>query len=407
MIGMDPKKPIVTPIFIPYSTQEKCVNVIVGIVHTPSKYGNLHLNGGLKYRMKYTILKIINIKFLFIFLICYCFFSTIIYAKDVTTNMSNGKFYNPPGSPKRDGKGKFSYWTFLKEKKKIKINIPSDHVIDESTNLKNLDENKNNDYVMWIGHATFLIKLGDNIIITDPVFSKNAGPLFLGSYRYVDPAISLDNIPKVNLLLQTHNHYDHLDIRTLKKFPYKDTNVILPLKMKKYFSSNGFKNVKELNWYQQINLSNDLKVTLVPSIHWSKRTPFDTNETLWGSFIIEYKNKKILFACDTGSGNIYKDIGQKFGPIDMIFINIGAYDFRPMFEKSIYHTTPEEAVEIGKMVKAKKIIGMHWGTFILSLEDPFEPPKRFKNSARKFGYNQNDLILFKIGEIKTINQILE
>ena len=357
--------------------------------------------------MKYIILKIISIKFLFNLLICYGFFSTINYAKEFSPNMINDKFQNPPGSPKRDGKGKFSYWTFIKEKKKIKIEIPSDHVIDKETVQYTLDQNKNNDFIMWIGHATFLIKLGNNMIITDPVFSKNAGPFFFGPKRYVEPAISLNKIPKINLILQTHNHYDHLDIKALKKFPYKSTSVITPLKMKQYFSSTGFKNIKELDWYQNIKIDSDLKVTLIPAVHWSKRTPFDTNKTLWGSFVIEYKNKKILFTCDTGSGKIYNDIGKKFGPIDILFINIGAYDFRPMFEKSIYHTTPEEAVEIGKMVNAKKIIGMHWGTFILSLEDPFEPPKRFKNSANYFGYNKNDLILFKIGEIKTINQILE
>jgi len=91
----------------------------------------------------------------------------------------------------------------------------------------------------------------------------------------------------------------------------------------------------------------------------------------------------------------------------MLFINIGAYDFRPMFDRSIFHTTPEEALEVGSMVKAKKVIGMHWGTFILSLEDPFEPPIRFKNSAEKYGYKKEDAVLFKIGELKIISEIIK
>jgi N-acyl-phosphatidylethanolamine-hydrolysing phospholipase D len=320
---------------------------------------------------------------------------------------SDGTFSNVEGSPQRSGKSRWSYWTFYQEKKKLKINIPNDHVIDEKLVLKSLEENKNNDYVAWIGHATFLIKLGNNIIITDPIFSKNAGPLFLGSYRYVKPAIPLNKIPKTDALLLTHSHYDHLDTRTLSNFPHKKTKAVVPLKLDKFFSSRGFNNIKELDWYQSTTINDEIKITLVPAVHWSKRTPFNTNETLWGSFLIEHKGKKILFACDTGIGNVYKEIGEKFGPIDILFINIGAYDFRPMFDRSIFHTTPEEALEVGSMVKAKKVIGMHWGTFILSLEDPFEPPIRFKNSAEKYGYQKEDAVLFKIGELKTISEIIK
>ena len=383
------------------------MSVIVGTVHTKIKYGTRHLNGGLKYLIKYIIFK--NMKFynFFIFLICYGLFTTPNYAKDISPNMINGKFQNPPGSPKRSDSSKWSYWTYFKETKKLKINIPKDHIIDENLVLQNLKKNENDDYVAWIGHATFLIKLGKNIIITDPIFSKNAGPLFLGSYRFAKPAIPLNGLPKTNILLLTHSHYDHLDTRTLSKFPYKDTNVVVPLKLDKFFKSRGFKNIKELDWYQSISINDEVNITLLPAVHWSKRTPFNTNKTLWGSFLIEYKGKKILFACDTGIGNIYNEIGNKYGPIDILFINIGAYNFKPMFDRSVYHTTPEEAVEIGKMVKAKKIIGMHWGTFVLSFEDPFEPPIRFKNSAKNFGYKKEDTVLFKIGEVKTFDNILK
>ena len=127
------------------------------------------------------------------------------------------------------------------------------------------------DYVAWIGHATFLIKLGDTTIITDPVFSKNMGPLIFGPKRYVNPAIDLKEIPEVNLFLLTHNHYDHLDYRTIKKFPYKEANVLVPLKLGRYFTKNKFKKVKEMDWYDQ-TIINDLKITFVPAVHWSKRT---------------------------------------------------------------------------------------------------------------------------------------
>jgi len=320
-------------------------------------------------------------------------------------HLPDDTFRNPEGSPKRDGNIKWSYKTFNKEKKKLKIEFPSDHIVEREKVLENLEKYKNDNYVAWIGHATFLIKLGNTTIITDPVFSKNIGPLIFGPKRYVDPAINLSEIPEVNLFLLTHNHYDHLDYRTIKKFPYKKANVITPLKLGKYFTRNKFNKVKEMDWYDQTQV-NDLKITLMPAVHWSKRTLTDDNKTLWGSFLIEYKDKKIFFACDTGYGDVYKDLGKKYGPIDLTFINIGAYDFRPMFEKSVYHTNPEEALNIAQDLKSKKVIGMHWGTVVLSLEPIMEPPIRFKANAEKYGYKKEDAILFKIGEVQKLEDLL-
>ncbi len=320
-------------------------------------------------------------------------------------HLPDGTFRNPEGSPKRDENIKWSFKTFNKEKKKLKIEFPSNHVVEREKVLENLEKYKNDNYVAWIGHATFLIKLGDTTIITDPLFSKNSGPLIFGPKRYVESAIKLNEIPKTDLFLLTHNHYDHLDYSTVRDFPHKKSKVLVPLKLSKYFTRNGFRDVNELDWYDEIKV-NDLKVTFLPAVHWSKRTLTDTNKTLWGNFLIEYKDKKVLFACDTGYGDVYKDLGKKYGPIDLTFINIGAYDFRPMFEKSVYHTNPEEALNIAQDLKSKKVIGMHWGTVVLSLEPIMEPPIRFKANAEKYGYKKEDAILFKIGEVKKLEDLL-
>ena len=163
-----------------------------------------------------------------------------------------------------------------------------------------------------------------------------------------------------------------------------------------------------MDWYDE-TIINDLKITFVPAVHWSKRTLTDTDKTLWGSFLIEYEGKKIFFACDTGYGNIYKELGKKYGPIDLTFINIGAYNFYPMApqkDKSIFHTNPEEALNIGQDLKSKKVLGMHWGTVVLSLEDPFEPPVRFKNATNMYGYHKDDAIIFKIGEVQKLEDLL-
>ena len=332
--------------------------------------------------------------------------STITMEKKPYHHLPDGTFRNPEGSPVRSKDVKFSYRQFSKEKKKIDLTIPEDLVVDKETVLSDLRKYENEDYIAWIGHATFLIKLGNTTIITDPVFSKNAGPLIFGPDRFTDPALSLDEIPKTDLFLLTHNHYDHLDKSTIRKFPFKDAKVLLPLKLGKYFKPR-FKDINEMDWYDEIKVNNDLKITFLPAVHWSKRSLTDTNKTLWGNFLIEYKGKKILFACDTGYGNIYKDLGEKYGPIDITMINIGAYNFKPMFDKSIYHTTPEEALNVAQDLKSKKVIGMHWGTFVLSLEPIMEPRKRFKDNAENFGFNKKDAIVFKIGEFKKINDLLK
>ena len=332
--------------------------------------------------------------------------SAITMEKKPYHHLPDGTFRNPEGSPKRDPNVKFSYKVFIAEKKKIKIEFPKDHVVPREQVLKNLEANSQNDYIAWIGHATFLIKLGNTTIITDPLFSKNTGPLIFGPKRYVDPAIKLKEIPKTDLLLLTHNHYDHLDASTIRNYPHKNTKVLLPLNLSKYFKK--FKDVNELDWYEEIQVNKDIKVTLLPAVHWSKRSLWDTNKTLWGNFLIEYKNKKILFASDTGYGDIYKKLGNQYGPIDITFINIGAYNFYPMMavkDKSIYHTNPEQALNIGKDLKSRKVIGMHWGTIVLSLEPIMEPPVRFKDNAEEYGFKREDAIIFKIGEFQSLKSL--
>ena len=168
-------------------------------------------------------------KYVILFSISF-FFVTNLYSmeKKPYHHLPDGTFRNPEGSPERDTNVKWSYKIFNAERKKIKIEFPKDHVVSRDKLLEDLQKNKDNDYIIWIGHATFLIKLGDTTIITDPLFSKNTGPLIFGPKRYVDPAIKLDEVPKTDLLLLTHNHYDHLDASAIRNFPHKNAKVLLP-----------------------------------------------------------------------------------------------------------------------------------------------------------------------------------
>ena len=323
---------------------------------------------------------------------------------------ANGTFRNPEGSKVIDMNFNWSFKVFNQEKKKLDMTFPESNIIKKEKVLLDLNNFQKEDYVAWIGHATFLLKLGEITIITDPVFSKNAGPLFFGPKRFTEPALKLNEIPRTDIFLLTHNHYDHQDMKTIMRFPYKDSKVLVPLGLKKYFKINRFKDVNEMDWYDQIRINQNLNITFLPSVHWSKRSLTDTNKTLWGSYLIEYKGKKILFSCDTGVGKIYKELGDKYGPIDLTFINIGAYNFYPMAsikDSSAYHTNPEEALGLAKDLKSKKVIGMHWGTFVLSLEPILDPPLRFKQNAEKFGFKKDDAIIFKIGEFKLFKELFD
>ena len=325
-------------------------------------------------------------------------------------HLPDGTFRNPEGSPKINPNIKWSFKIFNREKKKLDMTVPKEHVIEKERVLTNLKKYEKDDYIAWIGHATFLIKLGDTTIITDPVFSKNAGPLIFGPKRFTEPALKLNEIPKTDIFLLTHNHYDHMDMMTIRRFPFKNSKVLLPLKLGKYFNKNGYGDVNEMDWYDKILINKNLKITFLPAVHWSKRSLTDTNKTLWGNFLIEYNGIKLLFGCDTGVGKVYKDIGNKYGPIDLTFINIGAYNFYPIMpykDKSVYHTNPEEALDVAKNLNSKKVIGMHWGTFVLSLEPIMEPPVRFKASAEKYGFKKEDVVIYRIGEFRSLKKLLD
>ena len=317
-------------------------------------------------------------------------------------HLPDGTFRNPEGSVEQLDY-EFPWFKFNKERQKIKVKIPEGHVVPKQNVLSELTTLENEDTITWIGHATFLIRLGGKTIITDPFFSPNAGPLALGPRRYIDPAIKLSELPKVDLLLLTHNHYDHLDTEATKNFPHKKAAVLCPLKLSKFYKDFRFRDVTEMDWYQEKKVD-DLKITFLPAIHWSRREVFDRNRTLWGSFLIEYQRKKILFCCDTATGEVYKKLGKEYGPIDIVFVNIGAYE--PVDIMKYSHANPAEALDIARNLKAKKVIGTHWGTILMSLEDPFEPPTKFLVNAKNYGYQEKDAILFKIGETKTIKQIL-
>ncbi len=280
---------------------------------------------------------------------------------------------------------------------------PEGHAFSPEKSLNLLNSVKG-DQISWLGHATFLIKLSGTTILTDPFLSEFASPVsWAGPRRYVDPGISIENLPQIDIVLISHSHYDHLDKETIEKLDDKDKiQVLVPLGLKPFFLERGYKNVTELDWHEFMTIEG-IKVTSLPAVHDSARSINDHNKTLWASWGIESAERKILFIGDTGySEEVYREIGNLYGPFDYSILPIGAYEPRELMWMS--HVTPEEAVTIGIETNTEILVASHWGTVSsLSDEPPFEPPVRFRKAGVENGFSDNELWVLKVGETRSLS----
>lgn len=279
--------------------------------------------------------------------------------------------------------------------------VPRNHILNEKNTIELYKKLLDKNTITWIGQSTLLIKIDGKTILTDPFFSKYASPLPMGPRRYVDPGLSPKNLPTIDIILMSHNHYDHLDSDFIESLKNKDDiHVFVPLKLKSFFTQRNYKNVHELDWYKSDSIYN-IRFTCLPTVHYSGRGLGDKNKSLWCSWAISSGRKQYYFIGDSGySFTIFKEIGKKFGGFDLAMVTIGTYGNRKYGVNN--HTTPEEAVTIGKEINAKALLGIHWGTINLSDEDPWETPIRFEEAAKKSGYSPGNIWIFKIGETRIL-----
>jgi L-ascorbate metabolism protein UlaG (beta-lactamase superfamily) len=224
----------------------------------------------------------------------------------------------------------------------------------------------------FIGHSTFLIQTAAGNILTDPMYSQRAGPLnAFGPRRVRQPGVLFDDLPPISLVLLSHNHYDHCDVRTLGMLAERfDPLVVTPVGNGALVRSAGMRKVEELDWWQNATMS-PLPITLTPAQHFSARTPFDRNRALWGGFMLTLDSARIFFAGDTGYAPFFRAVRQRLGPIDMALLPIGAYE--PRWFMQAVHMNPAEAVQAHLDLEASESIGMHFGTFQLTTEGIDEP----------------------------------
>ena len=239
-------------------------------------------------------------------------------------------------------------------------------------------------------------------LITDPHLTNRASPVeFIGPKRLNSPAVELSELPSIDFVIISHNHYDHLDRKTVlaltKQQQEKPPYFLVPLGLKSWFADIGItEKVIELDWWQSEQIG-QWNFTAVPVQHWSKRGLFDTNKTLWAGWVVRSPEQKLFFAGDTGYSKDFVEIGKRYGPMDLSLIPIGAY--APRWLMKDMHVNPEEAVKIHLDVESRQSIGMHWGTFLNLTEEPLlEPPQRLLQELLKQRMNPMEFRVLEHGQ---------
>lgn len=252
----------------------------------------------------------------------------------------------------------------------------------------------------WIGHATVLLQIKGRNILTDPQFSKRASPVqWIGPKRVVAPGLSLEDLPAVDLVVISHDHYDSLDTSSIHRLVDRTsgdgTTFYVPLGLKPWFEGLGVERVVELDWWESRNAGN-LEIIAVPVHHWSKRGLISRNRTLWAGWVIKAGDFSIFFAGDSGYKPVFKEIGRKLGPFDLSIIPIGAYE--PRWFMKHHHMSPSEAVQVHLDVGSRKSVGVHWGTFPLTDEPLDEPPRALKRATQAYKLAEDEFVVLKHGE---------
>ncbi len=251
--------------------------------------------------------------------------------------------------------------------------------------------------VTWLGHSMFLIQKDGVNILTDPIFGDRSFAVsFMGPKRYTSHVVDYTKLPKIDYVIISHNHYDHLDSVAIAELG-DEPKYLVPLKLKDWFVDQGVSpdRVREFDWWDSANFE-DLKVQALPSQHWSARSIWDRRETLWASWSLQVGGEKVWFAGDTGYSDVlFREIGEKTGPYHLALIPIGAYEPRDFMKT--YHVNPAEAVKIHHDVKAQRSIGMHWGTFPLTAEAPMAPVEELTRQKKLGHVGEDEFIAMTMG----------
>ena len=266
-----------------------------------------------------------------------------------------------------------------------------------------LKANRSRDSLTWVGHSTFLLQLGGLNLLTDPHFTGRASPFsFAGPARLAPPGLGFDDLPAIDLVLVSHNHYDHLDEQSVRRIArdHAQAQFVVPRGLASWFRRRGIERVTELDWWQSADLG-AAQVSAVPVQHFSGRGLHDRDATLWCGFVVELAGRRIFFAGDTGYSRDFADIAARFPPMDLSLLPIGAYD--PRWFMAPVHVDPAEAVRIHQDLHSRLSVAMHWGTFRLTAEPLDQPPQLLAQALTAAGIAPEKFTVFRHGETRLLD----
>ena len=255
--------------------------------------------------------------------------------------------------------------------------------------------------VTHIGHASVLLQWHRYNILVDPVWSDRASPLrWFGPQRYNPPGISLEDLPPIDVILLTHNHYDHMDVPSLRRLVKAHKPVLLTPLGNDTVLRKSIADVRVVagDWWSEHAPLPELQAVIVPAYHWSSRSAFDRRMALWGGFVLQAAGTTVYCAGDTGfaDGGVFREIAARFPQIDLALLPIGAYD--PRWFMQAQHADPEDALQIAEIVQARAALGIHWGTFHLTDEPWDEPARRFAVGVVRRGWDGHSFLPLHAGD---------
>lgn len=309
-----------------------------------------------------------------------------------------GGFRNTsPAFTRPDGWTRF---TFIASRAWASLTAPRSLTLPrEENDGRTLRESSDGATVTWIGHSTLLVQLQGVNLLMDPHWGPRASPLsWAGPRRLNPPGLALERLPRIDVVLISHDHYDHLDLGTVRRLSREhDPLFVVPLGLKQWFADNGMTRVEELDWWQTREYRG-LRLVCVPAQHFAQRSLWDTDTRLWASWAVLGAGRRFYFGGDSGYFDGFRQAGERLGPFDLAAIAIGAY--MPPAMMRFTHTTPEEAVQAFEDLGGRILLGIHWGTFDVGEEPLDEPPGRMLREAARRGVDPARVWILKLGETR-------
>ncbi|KAB8313522.1 MBL fold metallo-hydrolase [Erwinia endophytica] len=260
--------------------------------------------------------------------------------------------------------------------------------------------------IWWLGHACLMLRLAGKYILIDPILSKRASPVsFYGPSRKTPAPLKIEDLPSLDYVLISHNHYDHLDRPTIKKILkfFPDVLFVVPLGLKPWFIRLGATRVVQLDWWQSTEMADGTVVHAVPARHWSMRTLWDRNRSLWCGWVLRHKGLNMWFTGDSGYAETLLEIPSRLGPFNLAALPIGAY--APKWFMKGKHMDPEQAVLLHQALGQPLSIPIHWGVFELADESLDDPPKVLSAAMQAAGMDEARFQAWRIGAKRTLNNL--